>query len=356
MSEFGHINEKSNKPEIFKAFKAIQQQLREVQGYGDTKTNLVAKAKEDAVNLAKSLSQADVENVIGSLRKELNGLLGSLSVNITDELEKFSQVKEAIANQEARLKELFDIEETAFALEALVKAKEQASNDIDARNQARTQAAEEDLEKLQQKIKEARENWVAEIEGMRKETELKRTRDAEQYTYDFERQKKQAQDNLADELTRARKVFNLEMEAERNEVEASVKALDQREEQLTAREKNIESLEEQVASIPDVVAAAVKKEVGRETGILTSRFENEKKLIKAEYDAETKVLTNQLITSDAQLAKAQAEIQSLRDQLAKATENVKDLAVQTVNASSDSKLAASLSRTVSELSANKPVK
>jgi hypothetical protein len=338
-----NVSLKDTKETIFKAFQIAQAQLKAAAaGKLDIRAEEKAKVTAAAVEAASKLSFNDIQAFLNTLTTDFNSILKS-----------FNDVQTAVAAQEARLKELFGIEDAAHALVALVNAKESTAAEYDAKFAERKAAAEAQLVEIQKAINEAQTKYQQDLRAQQQADQQARDRAKAEWEYEFSRAKKASQDHLSDELAAKRKLFNAEMEAERNALAKDIAAVEEREAAVTKRENAIESLEQRVAGIPAEIEAAVKAAEGKLTGILTSKFESEKKIIAAQNEAEIKVKDNLISTLQTQLYNAQKEIETLREQLAKASADIKEMATATVNAASDSKVAATLSRTVTELSANK---
>jgi chromosome segregation ATPase len=338
-----NVSLKDTKETIFKAFQIAQAQLKAAAaGKLDIKAEEKAKLTAAAVTAASELSVVDVETFLDTLTTDFKTVLKS-----------FGDVQAAVAAQEAKLKELFGIEDTAHALVALVNAKQATADEYDARLTERTSAAEVRLAEIQKNINEAQTKYQQDLRAQQQADQQARDRSKAEWEYDFARNKKAAQDSLSDELAAKRKVFNTELEAERNSLAKDVAAVEVRHAEVTKREQNIKALEERVAGIPAEIDAHVRAAEGKLSGILKASFESDKKLIAAQNEADTKIKDNKIQTLEGQLEKANGEIAALREQLAKASADIKEMATATVNAASDSKLAAHMSRTVSELSANK---
>lgn len=348
---------KDTKEKIFNAFKEAQQKLKAAASNKvDIKAEVQAQAQEDMIQAAEKLSQNDIEGLISSLKKATTVTLDKLSEQISEQSKAFSTLSDAVVAKRIELEELFQIEDAAHALVALVNTKESVAAEYDANFAKRKEEAEAALAAVLLEVRDQREAFKAEIKAAKEAIDQQRQREEEEYKYDFNRRKKQAEDKLADDLTNARKMANVALREEENALAERKKQLEAQWAELEAREQHLEELQDKVDNIPNVVAAEVRSAVGRETGILRNHFESEKKIISAQNEAELKIKSNQIDNLTESLEKANAEIVSLREQLAKATDNVKDMALESIKSSSDSKLAASLSRTVSELSSQKPLK
>lgn len=352
-----NVSLKDTKETIFKAFQVAQADLKALQSWKvDIKAEVNAQAQAAVVDAASKLTIDDVENQIISLKRSTVSLLDDMDNEFTGAVKTFKDVQLAILAQEAKLQELFGIEDAAFALVALVNAKEATATEYDTKAKGRTAEAQAQLTALQNQISEAQTQYSRDINTQKQADQQARDRAKAEWDYEFNRNKKSAQDTLADELVAKRRVFNVEIEAERNALAKDTDVVVAREATVIAREKSIDDLQAKVNGIPDAIDVAVKSAEGKLSGILSNGYKKDKELLDAQNSAQNAIKDNQITTLQDQLNKAQDEIATLRDQVTKATENVKDMALKSIESSSDSKLAASLSRTVSELSANKQQK
>lgn len=171
-----------------------------------------------------------------------------------------------------------------------------------------------------------------EVANKQLEDDLKVARDREeaQFSYDRDQKRKKADDDWAEEV-RVRKL------QEKERQEAFDKDHKARNEALAAQEKQYQDAIAKAATFDTEVANKVKAEVGKETGILTARFEAEKKLTAVEHKAVVDGLNKDIVHLKETVTAKDAEIASLNEKLSRALDAQTTLAKATVESATNTK-------------------
>lgn len=343
------VTMKNTKEQIFAALQEAQKQLQALKAQKfDPQAAVTQKKTADLLENVANLTPGGIEETVTSMKKSLNGVLDFLTNNTIEQLKQYNDVKEAIKVQEAKLKELLDIEAEALSLVAIVNAKQELANKFDADFAVKKAEAEKVLADIQQQAKEAREALAKQVAEEKARIEKERQREQEEYEYNFNRRKQQANDALADELNAKRKTFAMEVEQTRAVLQEKEEELDKREEAISKREEKMEELEAKVAEIPSLIESAKRDTTAEVTARLTQEFEREKAFLKKEHEFQISNLENKIKLLEEALDKANAANADMAKKLDAAYTEIKDMAVKSVQASGDSKVVESLQRVIAE--------
>lgn len=348
------INEKTLKRDIIAALRKAEDEVKALKsGTFDPAADIALKAQKALLENVGEFTTEDVQTAVEAMRTSLTKTLDFVSVGMVGQLAKFGEIQEAIKSQEAKLTELLGIEGEALSLVSVVNAKKALTEKFDAEHAEKVAKAVADLEAAQNEATEARANLKVEIEQERARIQKERDREEEEYKYNFERKKKQAEDTLADELAGKKKVFNAETDMKRAAIDKEAAELDKRETDLEVREAKAEELEAKVAEIPVLIKNAEEMAIANTTAQLTSEFDREKDFLTRENNQEKATLNNKIELLEKALASKDAEVAGMATKLDAAYQEIKDMAIKSVQASGDSKVAEQLQRTLDGISANK---
>lgn len=317
------VSENSNtKKEIFTAYTEVLALLKEKDSLiSDPVKEVAFKKSGETLERANTTVNMSIEDQIADLKKSMANILGNLSTDITEEIEKFSNIKDAITIKEGELKELFDIEKEAFTLTALVNTNNEVREQFRATFAAEKLKGQLELEELRKMLKEAKDAHYLEMENYDDEIEKGRARNQEQYNYDFKRVKQIDNDKWSDEKSTREKALS------EKETIATTKLTD-----LVVREQKVDALETKVVEIPTLVATATKEgEVAGEKKAAIG-FGFEKRAIEAKATSDKLILENKIEMLEERSGRQQDEIDQLKADLKEAYAKIQETAKASVEA------------------------
>jgi hypothetical protein len=330
------ITASNTKQQMLAAYQEVVKRLKEKRET-ELKPQLRAeeKQKEAAVKVADSLSTEGIAREVGNLRSEIGKVLIELSDRMEEEIGKYLHIKRAVEAREQELKELTEIEKEALSLAALLEAQKERRERFDAEMSEKKQFLEAEIASTRAAWKEEQKGHEAEIQAREAVDKKKREREAEEYTYAFERQKRLAQEQFEYEKARMER----ETQMRREELERDLTA---REQALKEKESELDELRAKAAASAAELAAAVDKAVKETTDRLTRESEAREALLKKGFEGEQKVLQSR-IDSLQQTAKEQLQqIARLSAQIEKSYGQVQEIAVKAIEGSGSVRVISSI--------------
>ena len=332
----------NTKQEMLEAYRAVLQQL-EAQKELDLKPEkkLEEKKAKEVIQVADSLSTEGIARETSTLKIETGKMLAQISDRMEEEINKYKTIQNAVDLKEKELQELYEIEKSAMTLAALVESQNQ-----------KRQAFESDMavkkEELNQEIETSRAEWEKEkndYEFMIKERDIaekkRRDREKEEYDYAFKREQKLAKDKFEDEKAKLEKEAQLKKEQMEGELKLREKA-------IAEQEGELNDLRKKVAAFQKEIESSVSKAVKEVTERLNAEMKNRDELQKREFAGEKNVLTTRIDSLEKTVKEQSERIARLNQQLEKAYQQVQDVAVKTIEGSSNAKSLANLQQLLSE--------
>lgn len=332
------ITEKDTKATILAALRQAEKKIAELEkGKLDPVVESTTKKTKETITRANQIVEGNIEEKINDLSKSVSHLFRKISDDISEQSKNLQSIKDAIAIKEAELKDLFGIEKQAHTLAALVNAHQELKLEQEKELTEAKEKASAELAEIQRSIKTAREEYEALVKEQKAKLIQSQKREEEEFKYDFARHKKQAFDNLEDELASKRKAFNEEIEKTNAELSAHQKSLDEREKAIEKREQKMSELEAEVASIPakiDEVKAEAKAKADAEMKKVLAIREA---AFKKEIEADKRILETERDNLKKQLEAANETISTLQTKLDEAYKRIQEMGIQMVSSSNESK-------------------
>ena len=132
------------------------------------------------------------------------------------------------------------------------------------------------------------------------------------------------------------------------------KELTEREKAVAEREEELGELQKKVIAFPKEMENAVNKAVKEATEKITLEAKNKAELIRKEFDGERNVLTTRIESLEKTVKEQSVQISNLSEQLEKAYQKVQDIAIKSVEGSSNLKSLSSLQQLISEQARRQP--
>lgn len=303
-----NVTLKNTKQEIFDALNDAMEELKRAKenNFNPVET---AKVKENAT-IVKSAKESVQENLFS---EELS--------------KKFTELNQAIEIKRAELKEVYGVEEELQNITAIINASKEfaAKSDADkASLQVEYSKLESDLRSHYDKLRDELNDDYNEYD---KSLKKNREREKEEYEYTLKRTRAKEDDAWKDEKAK-REAKIAELEATAREMYADAES----------KVDHIAELEAKVNEIPELIEAAkvegaetAAKEAAREYGY-------KKTMTEKEHSYEVQRLNDKIESLTAELIKANANNEDLRQKLDKSYEQIRELATKTVESTGGVKI------------------
>lgn len=322
------ISQANTKREILDAYEELAARL-DTQQLESAKPEQKAKERQKriAIETADEISAETVLSSIDSLKTELNRTLSEIGEHLENEVKKYQTVKEAVANQEAALEDIYEIQKHASSLTALVELQRQQRSDFESE-------MEEQRSQLEAEIDGARTAWKREREAYEQEQKERialdkkhRDREKAEFEYSFQREHEIAQEQFEHEKQRLER----DIKARREELEGD---LLRREAEIGARERELTELREKVEAFPKELQEKVGEAVAQAQASFAKELENRELLLTKEFEGERRVFQAKIEALEASLKEHVSRSASLANQVEKAYTQVQDVAVRAIGAPS----------------------
>jgi hypothetical protein len=332
--ELPDISMTSTKKEMLAAFEELKKQLHE-----KAETELKPEEKKDEMRKAEVIKTADTLTTDGTMEKinalkvEIGKMLSQVSDKLEEEAANYLKLKESIELKKKELKEIYDIEASAFALAALIEAQKQKKQEFDEEMTGKKESLEAEIQ--QKRLEWEKEKQEHEAAAKERDTEERkmRERQKEEFQYNFKREQQLSKNVFYDEKEKMEKELAAAKEAFEIKVVETGKSLNEREEKVKEREKFSNDLQKQVDQFPGQLDSAVNKAVKEVTEKLTLEAKKNEELLKKGYEGETNVLKTKIESLEQAVAQQDKQITDLSQRLEKSYGKVQDIAVKAIEGS-----------------------
>ena len=341
-SQTKKISMSSTKQEMMDAYSAVLKQteaMREAELRPEKK--LEEKKAKEVVQLADSLSSEGVAKEIGNLKIEIGKMLTQISDRLEAEVNKYRGIRNAIEFKEKELHELYEIEKSAMALAALIESQNQKRQTFESEMATKKEALNQEIETLREEWEKEKNDYETAVKERDIQEKKRREREKEEFEYAFKREQKLAKDKFEDDKVKLEK----EIQIKKVQMESELK---EREKIIAERENELVELRNKVSSFPKETDAAVSKAVNEITQKLNLEAKNREELQKKDFVGDKNVLTTRIEALEKMVKEQNEKIAKLSQQLEKAYQQVQDIAVKTIEGSSNIMPFASLQQWISE--------
>ena len=218
------VSMSNTKKEILEAYNNLVRQLEE-----KAKTELKPEKKleekkaAEVVGVADALAEESVLTKINDLKMEMGKALTLISEKLEGETEKYKKIQDAVAIKENELKEIFEIEQSAHALAALIEAQNQKKLEYETEMSRKKAAYDDEMsvkkKHLEEEIQLTRAMWDKEKQAHQEsvkerdaEEKKLQQREKEEFDYNFKREQELAKNQLKDEMEKLEKKMALQKE------------------------------------------------------------------------------------------------------------------------------------------------
>ena len=338
------ISEKSTKQQVLDAYNELQLKLEE-QRIAEMKPaeKIQEIETKKLIQVAEDISSVSVQKKISDLKIDIASLLANLADKLDSEVGKYNAVKNAVAQKETELQEIYEIQKQASTLSALIEAQNIQKYEFEEEMFEKQTLLQAEIEQKKTKFEDEMRNLKADWEKERaqhaaeiKERDMieqkQRDRDKDEFLYNFNLEQKQSRDKFAEEKANMERELTLLKEStERN--------LKDREKSIAESEAELNELRKKVSSFPQEMQNAIENAVKNATANIIRDAQHKEALLIAERAGETKVMTTRIAALEQTIKEQQERIASLSTQIEKSYTQVQNIALKAVESSSNNSYA-----------------
>jgi hypothetical protein len=344
-NEIPKVTDKNTKAELLEAFSKVVEQLEaKAQTVIDPVKEVSTKMTTAVVSRVKGIDTDIIENSMDAFVSTLKKLQTELNV--------FNDVEMAIQAKKDELKEMFDIDKSAYTLAALINTQNELKESFEKASAERKAVVDAQLAEVTESISAKRLEFQNEIKRLTDEENARRKKDAEEYKYKTDRERKMDEDNFTDSMNAKKRALAEEVAIARKEISDERAALDSRELVIISKEADIADMQSKIAQFPTILENATKKaeEEGKKTAATAYGFET--RYLKKEQEGEVALLNNKIETLTQALEDAKAREAMYAEKLDTASERLETIATKTVDGASSAKLVSTLETALREKNTN----
>lgn len=336
------ISVSSTKQEMLGAYHDLLKQLQEKrESELKPEEKMEEKVTKKAVEVADSLSTEGIVKEIGNLKSEIGKLLSQLSDHLEEEVNKYRQIKKAVEVRETEIHEIYEIQKSTSTLAALIEAQHQKRQEFETEMTSKREELTREIQNMGAEWGKEKKQHEAEIKE-RDTVELKkREREKEEYLYAFQREQQLTKDRFQDERAKLEK----EIQQKKEQME---KELAERQKAIAQKEAEWNELQRKASAFPKELELAANKAVKEAVEKVQLEAKNREELLKKEFDGDRNVLNTRIQSLEKTVKEQNEQMSKLSQQLEKAYSQVQDIAIKSVEGSSNFKSFTSLQQLVTE--------
>jgi len=288
------------------------------------------KKVREATAAAEQLTAEGVVRRINDLKIDIGKMLSQVADGLEGEVRRLEGLQKAVVARESEIRELYDIEQSAGTLAALIEAQNCKRAEFEEDMAERKAALQGEVEALREQLDSEKAERDREAKEWAATEKKRRDREREDFQYGFERDKKQIMDRMEDEKSRLEKEIQLRQE------ELS-KILQEREKKVAEKESELAELRKRAEAFPKELENAVGSAVKELAEKLKGEAKSREELMKAAFDGERNVLTTKIASLEKTVKEQADQLGKLNQQLEKAYQKIEDVAMKTIEGSSQAK-------------------
>lgn len=314
----------TTKKQLWNMLKELEE---ETKGSNGTTTTTDVEKKIRIDEAFASIKLLDIKNMESGLMSVVNTLKSQKRI--------LEDLDIAIAEKQAQLKSVYDLEAATNSAMNMIAAKEKLAKEIDEANKELIETAKSKSEVILTEAREAAEKVKEESNAEFEAAERSRRRQQEQWTYDFERQKKAKWDEFEDKVNEKVKLLKL-----REEKIADVEEL------IAEKDAEISELKANFEALEKDIQKRISAAEGKAKGMAEREAQHAQALFEAQLKNEMKGLETDKAHLSNQLVSAKERISELEKQLSQANERVTTIATGALKAGADAATVTEVAKTV----------
>lgn len=315
------ISVKSTKEQILSAYNDVLTKLADTEVVSPQAQQ---KHQEEQMVLAKSTTYTPdtILSDLSNLKSKAIKQLDNLSEQLLSEFQKLSNLRNSIEYEQNHLKELYQINETANTLSALLQTQNQQKEKFTLEIEQTKSAFETDMEEKKSFFQKQHVSLEQEYKELKQNLEKTRKREEEEYAYTLDSNRRKELDE-----------YNNNKLSEEKTLAALKESLTKREEELLLKEQDYASLKAQVEQIPNIIASNVAKAEEHLSSIMTKEYDFTTKLKQQEYESTLQLNLQKIDHLEDKLKKQDLLIKELTDRADQATKQIQSIACRALDTS-----------------------
>jgi colicin import membrane protein len=300
-------------------FSALEQEVNEQEPVDPTAAEHERRRRDELLQSVEAITVEAVTQRIAGLSVEVTRALGQVAEQLVGQVHELERLREAVALEREEMGRLHQIDVAATAVKVLVADHAAKREQLQSEQEAeRARWAQEEKAREQQRKEQE--------DSLRKARE----REGEEYEYKKALERKKAQDKFDEQLQKLEK-------QNRERQEALEKGWQQREEALKERETELADLRAQVEGFPARLAREVESSVAASVENLKREHETRVQLLTKDFESNGRVSALHVKALEEQLAKQNAQVADLQQQLQQAKQQVQEIAIKALDSAAGAK-------------------
>ena len=320
----------STKTEILKAYNELLVRTQESK-QDSPKADQEKRIEEATVAEAAALTDESIIRQISTLKLTLNGTLDRIEDDITAEFQKLLKIREAIAIEDQRLKDFYQINAGADSLAAILAAQKEKKEEFEREMSLKKAEFDEQL----RTEKTSREKETKLFEEKRKEAEealkKQRSREEEEYQYNLKLARKKDQD----QYDQKKAVLEKELVQRKESFESEINA---REQLVSAAEKELAELRTKAENFPSELDLVVQSAIKNTTAQLEKDHKFEKQLLLKDHEGEIKLKSQQIESLLSKIKDLETQLKQAYTKAENAESNSKEITLKAIQSSGQIKI------------------
>lgn len=317
------MTSKNTKTQILEAYQQVLKQLEEKAEQDPQQKQKVLETKEVLLRSTKNSEQTIISN-FSDLKTTTTQQIDHLSEQLMGEFNRLTDLQKSILIEQEHLESLYGIKETTHTLSALLISQEEET-------EKHHRALKESQQTFDHEMAEQKLKWDKKLQALEEnykdvkdELDKKRIRDEEEYSYRLETSRRKDEDEY--------QVTKTALEKECLERKA---ALDQRALSLQQNENEFAQLKKRVDGIPAEISQAIEKTKEKVSTELEGQFKFRTELTMKEVEGDRNLSQQKIVFLENKIKEQQVLINALTAKADEATRQVKSIACQALDTSSD---------------------
>ncbi len=320
----------STKTEILNAYNQLLEKIQEAK-HDNPKNEQEKKIRDATVTTAAELTDEKIIGQISSLKLSLNTSLDKIEDDLIIEYQKLLKIREAIAIEDQRLKDFYQINAGADSLAAILAVQKEKKEEFEREMTQKRQEFEEGSKS--EKLTRDKETRLWEEKRKEAEESLKkqRTREEEEYLYNLKLARKKDQDqyeqkkaSLEKELTEKKIAFETEINS--------------REQLVAAAESELNELRSKSEKFPSEMEKAIQASIKETTARLDKDYKFEKQFILKDHEGEVKLKNQQIESLQARIKDLEIQVKQAYSKAENAENNTKEITIKAIQSSGQIKI------------------
>ncbi|KOY87340.1 hypothetical protein AD998_15335 [bacterium 336/3] len=290
-----------------------------------TKEELVALVKkQETVKKAATYTIDNIIKNLSELQLDFSGNLEDWSSTLSDESDKYNELKDAIKVETERLERLREVK---LAADAFYLLKEEHQTRLKALEEQFEKTFKEiDEEKLQLNAEWKKEQELFDIQVKEEDSniEKERTKEKEKHQYEWERLQKIEKDKYEED----KKL----LERSLAETDATKeKQWKEREEKLQTQQKEYEDNKQKIAEFDQKLKEETKQETDKAASDVSKEIKAKQELIAKEEEANEQISQHQIQTLEAIIQRNEEEVTRLTEKYNQAIVQIQELSTKALD-------------------------